>query len=336
MPSVVQSVPPQVAARENTAAEFRALIGGCGIYDLRGRSRVVLTGSDRVRWLNGMVTNNVRDLAVGRGVYAFLLNPQGHIQADLYAFQRGEHILVDFDSDLREKVLALFDHYIIADDVEVADISSNLSAIGLSGPQASDILKQAGFSWQELEPLQFADVVWNELGVTILRSGEEAAPSWQVWMGAGNFAKVWDALVSAGAKPCGQDALELFRIAKGIPRYGQDIRERDLPQETRQERALHFTKGCYVGQEIVERIRSRGAVHRVFSGFRVEGPLPVAGSKIQAEGKDVGEVTTSAVLPFESGNRSVALGYIRREAMSGKELRAGQSILTVAETPFST
>jgi aminomethyltransferase len=336
MPSVVQSVPPQVAAKENTAAEFRALIGGCGIYDLRGRSRVVLTGSDRVRWLNGMVTNNVRDLAVGRGVYAFLLNPQGHIQADLYAFQRGEHILVDFDSDLREKVLALFDHYIIADDVEVADISSNLSAIGLSGPQASDTLKQAGFSWPELEPLQFADVVWNELGVIILRSGEEAAPSWQVWMGAGNFAKVWDALVSAGAKRCGQDALELFRIAKGIPRYGQDIRERDLPQETRQERALHFTKGCYVGQEIVERIRSRGAVHRVFSGFRIEGPLPVAGSKIQAEGKDVGEVTTSAVLPFESGNRSVALGYIRREAMSGKELRAGESILTVAETPFST
>lgn len=333
---MAQSVPLQVAAQGNTAAEFRALLGECGIYDLRGRSKIVLTGSDRVRWLNGMITNNVRDLAVGRGVYAFLLNPQGHIQADLYAFQRGEHILVDVDEELRDRVLALFDHYIIADDVEVADISSSLSAIGLSGPNASDVLKRAGFSWPELEPLQLADVAWNDFGVTILRGGEETAPSWQVWMGADNFAKVWDILTSAGAKVCGPDALELFRIAKGIPRYGRDIRERDLPQETGQERALHFTKGCYVGQEIVERIHSRGAVHRVFSGFSVRGTLPAAESKIQADGKDVGEVTTSAVLPFESGNRLVALGYIRREATSGKELRARESILAVAGIPFST
>ena len=117
----------------DVTAEFRALLTGCGIYDLRGRTKVVLTGSDRVRWLNGMTTNNVRDLAVGHGVYAFLLNPQGHIQADLYSFQRGEHILVDLDGQLREKVLGLFDHYIIADDVEVADISSKLVALGLSG-----------------------------------------------------------------------------------------------------------------------------------------------------------------------------------------------------------
>ena len=87
---------PAVAARDHAdvAAEFRALLSGCGVYDLRGRARIVLTGSDRVRWLNGMTTNNVRDLAAGQGVYAFVLNPQGHIQADLFAFQRGEHILV--------------------------------------------------------------------------------------------------------------------------------------------------------------------------------------------------------------------------------------------------
>jgi folate-binding protein YgfZ len=337
MPSVVQSVPPAgpVSGSENQAAEFRALIGGSGMYDLRSRCKVTLTGGDRVRWLNGMVTNNVRDLALGHGVYAFLLNPQGHIQADLYAFQMGEYVLVDFDSEFREKVLGHFDHYIIADDVEVAEITASLSAIGLSGPKVVETMSNAGFEWPDLEPVQLANVTWNGLDVAVLRSGEEAAPSWQIWMESGNFSRVWEALVSAGAKPCASNALELFRIAKGIPRYGQDIRERDLPQETRQDRALHFAKGCYIGQEIVERIRSRGAVHRIFSGFRVNGPLPAVGSKIQADGKEVGEVTTAATLPFESGEQSVALGYIRREAMSGKELRVGETVLAVANTPFS-
>ena len=146
--------------------------------------------------------------------------------------------------------------------------------------------------------------------------------------------KNWDALVAAGATSSGSEALELFRIAKGIPRYAIDIRERDLPQETRQDRALHFAKGCYVGQEIVERIRSRGAVHRVFSGFLVEGPLPPVGTKIQADAKDVGEITSAAILPIERGPRQVALGYIRREVMSGKELLAGESRLKVSEVPF--
>src|SRR5215471_6370996 len=93
-------------------AEFHALTSACGVYDLGWRSKIVLKGSDRVRWLNGMITNNVRDLATGHGVYAFLLNPQGHIQADLYAFQRGDSLLVDFEGALREKILQLFDHYI--------------------------------------------------------------------------------------------------------------------------------------------------------------------------------------------------------------------------------
>ena len=128
-------------------------------------------------------------------------------------------------------------------------------------------------------------------------------------------------------------ALNFFRIAKGIPQFGVDIRERDLPQETGQMRALNFTKGCYLGQEIVERIRSRGAVHRQFGAFTVEGELPARGMKIQAEGKDVGEVTTSAILPLAGGDRKVALGYLRREA-AGKELQAGDAKLKTAQVPI--
>src|SRR5438094_7547629 len=115
-------------------AEFKTLRSGCGVYDLGFRAMVSLTGGDRVRWLNGMVTNNIRDLAVGQGVYAFLLNPQGKILGDLYAYNHGESITVDTDQGQTEKILATFDHYIIMDDVEVSNLSDQLTMLGVAGP----------------------------------------------------------------------------------------------------------------------------------------------------------------------------------------------------------
>ena len=322
----------------DTRAEFQALLSGCGLYDLSWRAKIAVTGGDRVRWLNGMVTNNVRDLAPGHGVYAFLLNAQGHIQADLYAFQRGDSLLVDTELRQREKVLQLFDRYIIADDVEISDISDKLTALGLTGPESRHALERAGIAVPDLAHLQFADVAWQHRTITLLRSGEEARESWQIWIAPERVGELWDALVKAGARPTGTSALNLFRISRGIPQFGEDIRERDLPQETGQTRALNFTKGCYLGQEIVERIRSRGAVHRQFTAFVVEGLLPEPGAKILAgentEEKEVGEITSSAVLPLPGGNRTVALGYLRREAV-GKDLRAGTAKLKPASLPIA-
>lgn len=314
-------------------AEFQALLSGCGLYDLSGRAKIVVTGSDRVRWLNGMATNNVRDLAPGHGVYAFLLNAQGRIQADLYTFQRGESLLVDTERGQGETILQLFDHYIIADDVEIADISGKLTALGLTGPESCHVLECAGIAVPDLAHLQFADVAWQQKTVTLLRSGEEARESWQIWTAPEQAGELWDALLKAGAQPVGMTALNLFRISRGIPQFGVDIRERDLPQETGQTRALNFTKGCYLGQEIVERIRSRGAVHRQFTAFVVEGALPEPGAKLLTDEKEVGEITSSAVLPLAGGDRPVALGYMRREAV-GKELHAGAAKLTPARIPI--
>jgi len=314
-------------------AEFYALLSGCGVYDLGWRAKIVLTGSDRVRWLNGMISNNVRDLATGHGVYAFLLNAQGHIQADLYVFQRGNSLLVDSERSQRDRILQLFDHYIIADDVEVKDISDQLTALGLTGPGSRKVLERASIVVPELGYLQFADAKWNNASITVLHSGEEAKDSWQVWIAPEHVSSLWDALVKAGARPTGTAALNLFRISRAIPQLGQDIRERDLPQETGQMRALNFTKGCYLGQEIVERIRSRGAVHRQFGAFAVEGPLPEPGTKIHADGKEVGEITSSATLPLPGGDRAAALGYLRREG-AGKELHAGTAKLKQTQTPI--
>ncbi len=315
-------------------AEFHALLSGCGVYDLSWRARIALTGGDRVRWLNGMISNNVRDLPPGQGVYSFLLNSQGRIQADLYAFNRGDSLLVDTERVQRDRVWELFDHYIIADDVEMADLSDKISAIGLTGPESRAALERAGVPVPELAYLQFVEVPWPQTAITVLRAGEEAKESWQVWIAPEHVDALQKALVKAGAKPTGSSALNLFRISRGIPQFGQDIRERDLPQETGQARALNFTKGCYLGQEIVERIRSRGAVHRQFTAFSVQGPLPEAASKIQTDGKDVGEITSSAILPLPAGDRPAALGYLRREA-SDKELRAGEARLKPAQTPIA-
>ncbi len=319
-------------------AEFQALLAGCGLYDLSWRAKIAVTGGDRVRWLNGMVSNNVRDLAPGHGVYAFLLNAQGRIQADLYAFQRGESLLVDTQRGQRDHILQLFDHYIIADDVEIAEISDKLTALGLTGPEARRVLESAGIAVPDLAHLQFADVAWRHAGqqktIMLLRSGEEARESWQVWVAPEHVSELWEALRKAGARPTGTAALNLFRISRGIPQFGVDIRERDLPQETGQTRALNFTKGCYLGQEIVERIRSRGAVHRQFTAFAVEGTLPEPGAKILADEKEVGEITSGAILPLPGGDRPVALGYLRREA-AGKDLRAGAAKLKPASLPIA-
>jgi folate-binding protein YgfZ len=315
--------------------EFGALTLACGLYDLAARRRVAISGADRVRWLNGMVTNNTRDLAAGQGVYAFLLNPQGHILSDLYAYNRGDCLVVDTDGSQWEKILRTFDHYIIMDDVEVAHISDKPATLGLAGPGAAAVLRSAGLEAPALRALQFQDLTWGNTSLTLVRTDNPAVESYELWAAPDTLPSLWQSLADAGAKPTGTDALELLRIASGVPRYGQDIRERDLPQETGQQRALHFSKGCYIGQEIVERIRSRGNVHRRFTGFEVQGTLPAVGAKIQMDGKDVGEVTSAALLPAANGQLSVALGYLRRElATPGKQLESSGSHLIVTHLPF--
>jgi folate-binding protein YgfZ len=334
-------VPSQVRSScGDIRAEFMALVAACGIYDLSDRAKVELSGTDRVRWLNGMVTNNVRDLAPNHGVYAFLLNPQGRILGDLYAYNRGGSLWLDTDQSQLEKLLAIFDKYIIMDDVEVSNHSHQLTAIGVAGPQAREVMQAAGIELPELQALQLADLSWQGKGLALLRSDNPAVEAYELWLQPENVRPVRDALEKAGARPAGAAALELLRIAAGIPRYGQDLRERDLPQESGQDRALHFAKGCYVGQEIVERIRSRGAVHRQFAGFEMEAgvaaaPVPSPGTKIQSDGKDVGEITSAALLPAPDGDRRVALGYIRREAAAvGKQVSADNAELAVARLPF--
>ena len=323
-------------------AEFYALLGGCGIYDLGFRARLSLTGGDRVRWLNGMVTNNIRDLAIGHGVYAFLLNPQGRILGDMFVYNQGEALIVETDRSQVEKIVATFDHYIIMDDVEVTNISGTQPALGLAGPKTRAIMNKAGIEVPNLEPLQMITPQCNcDCGCvqcTVVRGDNERQESYDVWLAPQDVYKTWQALEAAGATPVGSEALEMQRIVAGVPLYGVDIRERDLPQETEQMRALNFNKGCYVGQEIVERIRSRGNVHRKLAGFQVEGTAAIAaGDKIVSSEKEVGEITCVAVVGAPSGLRTVALGYIRREVgLPGREVTIGMLRAVVVQLPVES
>jgi folate-binding protein YgfZ len=320
-------------------AEFAALRAGCGVYDLGYRARFSLTGGDRVRWLNGMVTNNIRDLEAGHGAYAFLLNPQGHILGDLYAYHQGDSIVVDTDRSQVEKVLATFDHYIIMDDVEVKNLSESVTTLGISGPRSGEVLAAAGIVIPETKPLQIVDVKCTcdceYLQCTVVRGDDPAVESYELWMARGEVKKTWDTLLAHKATPIGSEALEIHRIVNGIPLFGVDIRERDLPQETEQAQALNFNKGCYIGQEIVERIRSRGAVHRKFSGFVADAGQPIeSGTKIVVGEKEVGEVTSVASLRTPNPEKTLVLGYIRRElATPGREVMIGGVKATIVALP---
>ncbi|HKD92109.1 MAG TPA: hypothetical protein VKB56_09405 [Terriglobales bacterium] len=295
----------------DVATEFAALRDSCGVLDAGWRSKLVITGQDRVRWLNGMVTNNVRDLQPGRGVYCFVLNPQGRIQADLYCFQREEYLLAETDASQVQHLYELLDRYIIMDDVQLSDISAQLTSIGVQGRKVPEILAKLDMA-ANLELLEFRDQSWRGIDLTVVRLDAEAVPEFEIWVAAEDCAKLWDALVEAGAEPTGADAYELIRVWSGRPRFGADIRERDLPQETGQQRALNFTKGCYVGQEIVERIRSRGLVHRQLTRFEIEGTPPAPGTRFQLDHRDVAEITSVATIP---SGPTVALGYARRDAV---------------------
>jgi aminomethyltransferase len=216
-------------------------------------------------------------------------------------------------------------------------LSEQLTALGIGGPKSREVLAAAGIAIPDMRSLQVQSVQWQGAECTVVRDEDENI-AYEIWISPDRVRQLWDALVAAGATAVGSEALELHRVLSGVPQYGVDIRERDLPQETEQARALNFNKGCYVGQEIVERIRSRGAVHRKFSGFVTEGLAPIVPKmRVMTGEKDVGEITSVASLHLAGGEKTVALGYIRREVgIPGREVMIGTAKASVVAVPIAS
>jgi folate-binding protein YgfZ len=205
--------------------------------------------------------------------------------------------------------------------VELAPLSADAAgeltgetALGLSGPLAADLLARLGLP-APAQSMTSARAEWSGAEIRVVRGFGVLAPHYELWVQTGRIPALWRTLIEAGATPVGAASLEAFRIGEGIPAYGIDIAERDLPQETSQMRSLNFNKGCYLGQEIVERIRSRGSVHRHLRPLEIFGPVPAAGVELTLEGRaSAGQITSAAELPLPAGNRGFALGMIRGEA----------------------
>src|SRR6185436_4763650 len=197
-------------------AEFAAITQGVGVYDLGWRAKIIVTGEDRGRWLNGMVTNNIKDLPLNYGNYNFLLSPQGRIQGDLYAYHRGNYFLLDTERAQLPNLMKLLDHYIIMDDVELTDATEKITSIGVQGPRATELLKQIGIAPSCADPLVVCDLVWNGIGISVARMANDDYLTYEIWLAPENANTLWDALVGADAKPVGTAALENFRVLAGV------------------------------------------------------------------------------------------------------------------------
>jgi folate-binding protein YgfZ len=282
--------------------------------------RIAIRGEDRFRWLSGMVSNTVNDIPSNGGAWNLVLNAQGRIQGDLTTWREGESLLVEIAADQYARLLAHLEHFIVMDDVELVPLGQETpeTVVGLTGPKASEVLERVGLPTLS-EPMTGTTVEWNGWRLRIVRGYGALGAHYEFFLPSAGLSKLWSCLRTAGADPVGARALEEFRIAEGIPVYGVDIAERDLPQETSQTRALHFNKGCYLGQEIVERIRSRGNVHRHLRSLELSGPVPKTGTELTMGGAAAGQITSAAELNLPKGRRAFALAMLRSEAEAGNE-----------------
>ncbi len=283
---------------------YDALRGGAACIDLSARGRIVARGRDRARFLHNLTSNEVKKLVPGAGCYAFLLTPQGRIQADLLLFCFADHFLIETEPELREKVPAHLRRYIVADQVELEDVTARTAEIGLEGPAAAALLAALGAPAPSAD---FAHSPWEEAEVA--NAGLTGQPGFRVFCPLEAAPGLIARFESAGARPAAPQDVRLVRIENGKPRYGEDILETSLPQETQQMHAVSFTKGCYIGQEIVERIRARGHVNRKLRRVDLPGAEPAApGARVQVDGKEA-EITSSVYSPREG--KTIALAYVR-------------------------
>ena len=274
--------------------------------DLSTRGKIRLTGEDRARLLHAMTTNQVEALTPGQGCYTFFLNAQGRILADANVLVQDDSILLDTEPETRERVFAHLDQFIIADDVTLEDVTDAWATIAIEGPQAADALGKLG------APAPLAEQSWEAWnGRTVLRVATTGDKGWLV------FVPVQDNqafIESLGDLPqADAAAARAVRIEHGKPRYSEDITDRFLLQETGQMRAVNFSKGCYLGQEIVERVRSRGQVHRHLLPVQIDTvEIPTVGTKLTADGKELAEIVSAAFAP--ALNKVVAMAYVRTDA----------------------
>jgi len=323
--------------------EYQAVREKAGLIDLSFRVQVRMTGEDRVAFLQGMVSNDVNALRPGDGCAATLLTEQGRLVADLRVYALDTCFLLDVDARIKEKMIETLSRFIIADDVEMEDLSETQTALALQGPLSSQMLAAAGISISLGKMFQHGEATLAGVSVRLIRATDTGEEGYEILTPSVHAEAVWQTLLQAGTllglRPVGLAALNTLRMEAGIPWYGVDMDEGRIVLEVGLEEAISFKKGCYLGQEVVERATARGHVNRKLTGLLVQGDTPPAsGDKLFHDTQEVGWVTSATVSPRLG--RPIALGYIRREYLApGTRLhidRHGTPVIAeVTALPFS-
>jgi aminomethyltransferase len=291
---------------------YEALRSDAAWLDLSARGKIRVRGEDRARLLHAMSTNNVKDLRPGEGLYAFFLTAQGRILADAYIYNLGEALLLDTEPEIAGKLCDHLNKYIIADDVTLEDETTQWAAVGLEGLNFRERAIAVGVP---VPPQKFSITEWGAGFVS--RVAATGADGIRIFLLSDQRDALVERLAALGVPRATSEEARLVRLENGIPRYGEDISERHLVQETQQLQAIHTNKGCYLGQEIVERVRSRGQVHRQLMPIRIRSTTPPEpGTKLTAAGNNAAEITSAAYSP--ALGEVVALGYVRTEAAHGR------------------
>ncbi len=294
--------------------EHAAAVSGAAIFDARLRGLIEVTGKDRASWLNNLVTNRIKDLTPGQGNYTFATNIKGRILLDFNMIVLPDAIWIDIDRRYVTKAMAHFDRYLITEDVRLKDRSDDLVRIALLGPKSAEIADAIG----AVEPLNMASLASTAVTLVqknrlLVRHDFAGVFGVELYIDAPDAAACWNRLLEIGApvrlRPIGHTAVNILRIEAGIPLLGEDIDEEVLPAETQQiARAVSYTKGCYLGQEVIERMRSRSALARSLVGLRLNSPV-IAPATMHVDDKEIGKITSACHSYALNGH--IALGYVK-------------------------
>lgn len=300
----------------DTAAEVHAIHTAAGLADLTAWRLLRFEGPDRAAYLHNLTTNDIKKLEAGRGCRAFILDAKGKVQTELRIHNQDEVLWAVIRPELGETALHLADKYLIMEDVQVIDDTGQFGLLSLQGPRALQVLHEVWSIQPESAEHEWTTVRWEEATVTILRADRTGLGGYDLLLPIEHSATLWKRLAeSAVVVPVGTDAMEIVRIESGIPRIGRDLTSDNIPIEAEAYDAISYTKGCYLGQEVIARLQAHGNhVSQKLMGLRISGDtVPAPGDELRNAEKTVGHVTSAVWSP--TYKRPVAMAMIRRGAI---------------------
>jgi folate-binding protein YgfZ len=337
---------PVVNDYGDETGEYEALRQTAGVVDLSFRGRLCLTGGDRIRFLHGQVTNDIKKLRLGEGCYAALVTTKGKMESDLNIFNLAEEILLDFEPGMTETVTRRLEKYLVADDVQIVDAAPHYGLVSVQGPKSPAAVAALGlFDGIPGAPFNVIKASDAALGELYLANHPRlGSRGFDLFVPNHSLGAVADKLIAAGrqmgGRACGWTAFETARIEAGIPRFGADMNANYLPLECNIESAVVYNKGCYIGQEIINRVHTFGHVNKELRGMVLTGPdgnHAAPGDKLFHRGAEAGQLTS--VVHSPTLGTDIALGFVKRECHEiGAELvvknGGGEIVARVVKLPF--